>query len=106
MLSRSCDDAFAVAARVESAGKAFGALRKCVFASSSVSAAAKAAAYEGIVLAILLFGSESWCLPETVAAAPAAHAARALRAHDVPRDAQAHVEAPHLDRGPDAQARA
>ena len=66
MLSRSCDDAFAVAARVESAGKAFGALRKCVFASSSVSAAAKAAAYEGIVLAILLFGSESWCLPETL----------------------------------------
>eukprot|EP00964_Phaeocystis_antarctica_P006162 scaffold3356_cov66-Phaeocystis_antarctica.AAC.1 len=54
MLSRSCDDAFAVSARVESAGKAFGALRKCVFASSSVSAAAK-----GIVLAILLFGSES-----------------------------------------------
>ena len=66
MLSRSCDDAFAVSARVESAGKAFGALRKCVFASSSVSAAAKAAAYEGIVLAILLFGSESWCLPETL----------------------------------------
>ena len=66
MLSRSCDDTFAVSARVESAGKAFGALRKCVFASSSVSAAAKAAAYEGIVLAILLFGSESWCLPETL----------------------------------------
>ena len=59
MLSRSCDDTFAVSARVESAGKAFGALRKCVFASSSVSAAAKAAAYEGIVLAILLFGYSS-----------------------------------------------
>ena len=64
MLSRSCDDAYAVPARVESAGMAFSALRKCVFASSSVSAAAKAAAYEGIVLAILLFRSESWFLPE------------------------------------------
>ena len=40
------------------------------------------------------------------AAAAAAHAARALRAHDVPRDAQAHVDSPHRDRGPDAQARA
>lgn len=45
--------ACAVGARVEAAAKAFGALRRCLFASSSVSPAAKAAAYEGVVLAIL-----------------------------------------------------
>ena len=38
----------------------------CLFASSSVSHAAKAAAYEGVVLAILLYGSESWCLTEVL----------------------------------------
>ncbi len=47
-------------------GRAFGALRRCLFASSSVSPAAKAAAYEGVVLAILLYGSESWCLTEVL----------------------------------------
>mmetsp|Transcript_29568 Transcript_29568/g.63652 ORF Transcript_29568/g.63652 Transcript_29568/m.63652 type:complete len:248 (-) Transcript_29568:200-943(-) len=64
MLARDCGDVGAVSARVEAAGKAFGLLRQCIFASSSVSSAAKAAAYEGVVLAILLFGSEGWCLPE------------------------------------------
>ena len=64
--SRSVSDSCAVAARVEAAGRAFGALRRCLFASSSVSHAAKAAAYEGVVLAILLYGSESWCLTEVL----------------------------------------
>ena len=59
MLALDGGDACAVAARVEAAGRAFGALRRCLFASSSVSPAAKAAAYEGVVLAILLYGSES-----------------------------------------------
>ena len=50
--------------RAEAAGKAFGALRKCVFGSTSVSFAAKKAVYETLVLSIMLYGSESWCLPE------------------------------------------
>ena len=66
MLALDGGDACAVAARVEAAGRAFGALRRCLFASSSVSPAAKAAAYEGVVLAILLYGSESWCLTEVL----------------------------------------
>jgi hypothetical protein len=47
-------------------GKAFGALRSCLFASTSVSLAAKRAVYERIVLAIGLFGSECWSLPEVL----------------------------------------
>ena len=76
------------------------------FASSSVSAAVKAAAYEGIVLATLLFGSESWCLPETLLQQVRTLLARCARTIMCPFDAKAHMEAPHLDRGPDAQARA
>ena len=56
MVSSDCGDACAVDARVEAAGKAFGALRPCVFSSTSVSYTAKARAYEAIVLAILLYG--------------------------------------------------
>ena len=65
-LSRSCSDACAVDYRIETAGKAFGALRSCLFASTFVSAAAKRVVYEGIILLILLYGSESWCLFEVL----------------------------------------
>ena len=67
------------ATKVEAAGKAFGALRRCLFASSSVSPAAKAAAYEGVVLAILLYGSESWCLTEVLLQQLRAFHGRCLR---------------------------
>ena len=64
IVASDCGDAHAVDARIESAGKAFGALRKCVFACTYVSPAAKVAAYEALVLSILLYGAESWCLTE------------------------------------------
>ena len=64
IVASDCGDAYAVDARIESAGKAFGALRKCVFACTYVSPAAKVAAYEALVLSILLYGVESWCLTE------------------------------------------
>ena len=64
IVASDCGDAYAVDARIESAGKAFGALRKCVFACTYVSPAAKVAAYEALVLSILLYGAESWCLTE------------------------------------------
>ena len=64
IVASDCGDAHAVDARIESAGKAFGALRKCVFASTYVSPAAKVVAYETAVLSILLYGAESWCLTE------------------------------------------
>jgi hypothetical protein len=50
----ACDgsDGRAVASRIAAAGKAFGALRKCVFSSTSVNFAAKRAVFESIILSI------------------------------------------------------
>ena len=62
MLTRDCRDD--VAKRIEAASGAFGALRKCIFASSQITFAAKRAVYVILVLTILLYGSESWCLTE------------------------------------------
>ena len=39
-------------------------LKDCVFHSSEVCSHAKHAVYTGLVLNTLLYGSESWCLPE------------------------------------------
>ena len=60
----NCGDAIDVDARIASAGKAFGALRSCIFTSTSISPMAKRAVYEGIIISILLYGSECWCLTE------------------------------------------
>ena len=62
MLSMECTNDEDVDARVKSASKAFGALSKCVFRSSHVSIEAKRAAYVALVLSVLLYGCESWCL--------------------------------------------
>jgi len=62
MISRDGTDAVDVDARIGAATKAFGSLSKLVFRSDGVSAAAKREAYVAIVLAILIYGSESWCL--------------------------------------------
>ena len=59
-------DVRAVEARLTDAGKAFGALRKGVFASCQVTAGAKRRAYEALILSILLFGCEAWCLTEVL----------------------------------------
>ena len=65
-ISRCGGDTSDVRSRLESAGKAFGALRACVFSSTSVTPAAKRAVYERLVLAIGLFGCECWCLTEAL----------------------------------------
>jgi len=62
MISRDGTDTVDVVARVAAATKAFGSLSRLVFRSDQVSAAAKREAYVAIVLAILIYGSESWCL--------------------------------------------
>ena len=63
-VSSDLSDVCAVEARVSEAGKAFGALRQGVFASHSVTPAAKRRPYEVLVLSILLFGCEGWSLTE------------------------------------------
>ena len=65
-IARNGNDTLDVDSRISSASKAFGALRKCVFRSLSVSRAAKCAVYERLILAILLYGAESWCLMEVL----------------------------------------
>ena len=64
ILARDCRDTADVNNRIQVAGNAFGALRACLFSSTKVSFEAKKAVYEGLVLAILLYGADSWCLTE------------------------------------------
>jgi hypothetical protein len=64
MMARDGSDGCAVDSRIAAAGKAFGALRKCVFSSTSVNFAAKRAVFESIILSILLYGCEGWSLTE------------------------------------------
>ena len=65
-LTRDCRDDADVAKRIEAAGGAFGALRKCIFASPNIGFTAKSAVYVALILSILLYGSESWCLTENL----------------------------------------
>lgn len=64
LLSADCRDEADVLSRVKSAGAAFGALGSCLFRAKDVVLAAKRTVYNGLVLAILLYGCESWALTE------------------------------------------
>ena len=59
-----CDlsDHHDVDARIKKAAQAFGALRDRVFSSRDVPERLKGRVYAGGVLAVLLYGCESWCL--------------------------------------------
>ena len=63
-IAANCGDTADIDSRVGAASRAFGALRICVFGSSSVTREAKRMVYERLVLAILLYGCECWCLTE------------------------------------------
>jgi len=62
MLSRDGTDRVDVEDRIAAATRAFGSLSMLVFKSASVSLAAKREAYVALVLSILLYRSEGWCL--------------------------------------------
>ena len=66
MVARDGSDTHAVNGRIEAGSKAFGALRGCIFSSTSINRQAKQAVYEAIVLSITLYGSECWSLTETL----------------------------------------
>ena len=63
-LNRDCNDDDDIQARIDAAGGAFGGLRKSVFSNASICYDAKKVVFEGLILMILLYGSESWCLTE------------------------------------------
>ena len=65
-IHRKCRDALDVDEHIRKAGAAFAALRKCIFNDRRVSLQAKRAVYVSLILAILLYASESWCLTETL----------------------------------------
>jgi hypothetical protein len=62
MISRDGTDKVDIDARITAATKAFGSLSRLVFRSTEISPAAKREAYVALVLSILLYGSECWCL--------------------------------------------
>ena len=51
-----------VEARLKKAPQAFGALRSKIFSSRDIPERLKGKVYAGGVLAVLLYGCESWCL--------------------------------------------
>ena len=63
-LTRDCTDDKDVEKCIEAAGGAFGALRDCLFSTARIGADAKRIVYVGLILSILLYGSECWCLTE------------------------------------------
>ena len=65
-MSGDCTDTLDVRNRIEKAGCAFGALRDCLFKSTSISYEAKSFVYCRLILTVLLFGSETWCLTESL----------------------------------------
>jgi hypothetical protein len=62
LLHRSLSDDHEILVRVQKAQQYFGSLRKIIFASRSTHRSTKKIAYEGMVLAVLLYGSEGWIL--------------------------------------------
>jgi len=62
VISRDGTGAVDADASIGAATKALGSLSKLAFRSDGVSVAAKREAHVAIVLAILIYGSESWCL--------------------------------------------
>ena len=66
ILAHDCSDKLDVEHRIDKAGNAFGALRDRLFSSTMVTYAAKRLAYCALILSILLYGSESWCLTEAL----------------------------------------
>ena len=62
IIHKDLDDAHDVKARIAQAGAAFGSLRRCFFSAKHVPIAHKRTAFTGLILAILLYGCESWAL--------------------------------------------
>jgi len=52
--------------RIQNASCAFGCLRKPLFSNPAISKPTKRAVYKALVLSILLYGTETWCLTETL----------------------------------------
>jgi hypothetical protein len=63
-LCRTCTNTLDASSRLQSGAKAFGALKKCLISSNSISAVAKRVVHVTVVLSILLYVCECWSLTE------------------------------------------
>ena len=66
--------------RIYAAGGAFGNLRDCLFSSPKISPDAKRIVYIGLILSIMLYGSECWSLTEKLYNSLRCFHARCIRA--------------------------
>lgn len=64
IVTNDCTDEKDVDTRIAKASGAFGMLRKCLFASSDITNHAKGSIFRSLILPILLYGSECWCMTE------------------------------------------
>ena len=64
MKSRDCKDSIDVANRIKKASNAFGVMRKSLFSSRAITIESKGIAYYSLILPIVLYGAETWCLTE------------------------------------------
>ena len=64
LVTSNLDDSAEVDARIRSASAAFASLRVQLFGCKAVKLTHKKSAYEGLVLGLLLYGSESWSLTQ------------------------------------------
>ena len=64
VMTSDCSDREDVIYRIKKAGNVFGSLKKCIFGNVNLNLKVKGKVYESLVLSILLYGSESWCLTE------------------------------------------
>jgi hypothetical protein len=62
LLTSSLTDDEEIDRRVTAASAAFAAIRQAVFSRKEISLFSKKAAYEGLILSILLYGCEAWVL--------------------------------------------
>jgi hypothetical protein len=63
-ITTDCSDETDVRSNIKSAAGAFNALGRCLFRTKTICVEAKRVVYNGLVLSILLYGSESWALTE------------------------------------------
>ena len=64
LLCSDTSDDMDVNSRILKAANAFGAIRKQVFSSTQIANDVKGRVYKSVILPILLYGAECWCLTE------------------------------------------
>ena len=65
-ITRDCKDMYDVTIRIKKLETLLGHYARLFFSNKSISYEAKSAAYRSLILPILLYGAETWCLSESI----------------------------------------